>query len=165
MIRCFRKDLRPSIRAELDARGRDLDSWEEAVEKAVNAEAKALLQSSASTRDMDSRCPRGNRPARKEEKDSKNKSADSASADTSSGKQSSSTQQTSSANPKKDQDHQRGSRQQGDRQRQGQSHDSPATGVNASTVKKEVKDISQVKCYNCHQKGHYATKCPQRPKN
>ena len=114
MIRCFREGLRPSIRAQLDARGRDLDSWEEAVEKAVNAEAKALLQSSASTRDMDSRCPRGNRPARKEEKDSKNKSADSASADTSSGKQSSSTQQTSSANSKKDQNH-----QQGDFRRQG----------------------------------------------
>ena len=107
MFQYFREGLRLSIRAQLDARGRDLDSWEEAVEKAVNAEAKAMLQSSASTRDMDSRCPRGNRPAKKEDKDSsgKNKSTDSPSADTSSGKQSSSTQQTSS-NPKKDQDHQ-----------------------------------------------------------
>ena len=38
-------------------------------------------------------------------------------------------------------------------------------GVNASTVKKEVKDISQIGCYNCHRKEHYATKCFQRPKN
>ena len=106
MIRYFQEGLRPSVRAQLDARGRDLDSWEEAVEKAVNAEAKALLQSSSSICDMDSRCPKGNRPAKKDEKDSKNKSTDSASADTSSGKQSSSTQQTSSA--KKDQDHQQG---------------------------------------------------------
>ena len=167
MIRCFQERLRLSIQAQLDARSRDLDSWEEAVKKAVNAEAKALLQSSASTRDMDSRCPRGNRPTRKEKKDSsgKNKSTDSVPADTSSGKQSSSTQQTSSANPKKDQDHQQGSRRRGGRRRQGQGHDFPATGVNASTVKKEVKDISQVECYNCHRKGHYATKCPQRPKN
>ena len=106
MIRYFREGLRPSVQAQLDTRGRNHDSWEEAVEKAVNAEAKALLQSSASIRDMDSRCPRGNRPARKEEKDSggKNKSTDSPSTDTSSGKQSSSTQQTSSA--KKDQDYQ-----------------------------------------------------------
>ena len=43
MIRYFREGLRPSVRAQLDARGRDLDSWEEAVEKAVNAKAKALL--------------------------------------------------------------------------------------------------------------------------
>ena len=152
----------------MNARGRDLDSWEEVIEKAINTEVKALLQSSASTRDMDSRCSRGNKPARKEEKDSsgKNKSTDSIPADTSSEKQSSSTQQTSSANPKKNQDHQKGgSWRRGGRQRQGQSHDSPATGVNASTVKKEVKDISQVEYYNCHRKGHYATMCPQRPKN
>ena len=88
IIRYFREGLKPSVRAQLDTRGRNQDSWEEAVEKAVNAEAKALLQSSASICDMDSRCPRGNRPARKEEKDSggKNKSTDSPSADTSSGK-------------------------------------------------------------------------------
>ena len=141
MIRYFREGLRPSVRAQLDARGRDLDSWEEAVEKAVNAEAKAMLQSSSSTREMDSRCPQGNRPAKKEENDSgKNKFTDSALADTSSGKQSSSTQQTSSANPKKHQDHQRGFRRRGG-QRQGRSLDSPATGVNI-IPKKEGKDIS-----------------------
>ena len=166
MIRYFREGLRPSVRAQLDARGKDLDSWEEAVEKAVNAEVKVLLQSSSSIRNMDSRCSRGNRPVKKDEKDSKNKSTDSASADTPSGKQSSSAQQISSINPKKDQDHQQGGfRRRGGRRRQGQTHDSLATGVNASTVKKEVKDISQVKCYNCHRKRHYATKCPQRPKN
>ena len=87
MIRCFLEGLRPSIRAQLDARGRELDSWEEAVEKAVNAEAKALLQPSSSTREIDSKCPRGNRPAKKEEKDSgRTKSTDTPSADVSSGK-------------------------------------------------------------------------------
>ena len=88
MIRCFLEGLKPSVRAQMDTQSRDLDSWEEAVEKAVNAEAKAMLQSSASTRDIDSRCPRGNRPAKKEKKDSsgKNKSTDSSSADTSSEK-------------------------------------------------------------------------------
>ena len=57
MIRYFREGLRPSIRAQLDAQGRDLDSWEEAVEKAVNVETKVLLQSPANTRDIGSRCP------------------------------------------------------------------------------------------------------------
>ena len=166
MIRYFREGLRPSVRAQLDTRGRNYDSWEEAVEKAVNAEAKALLQSFSSIRDMDSRYPRRNRPARKEEKNSgrKNKSTDSPSADTPSGKQSSSTQQTSSA--KKDQDHQQGgSRRREGRRRQGHGHDSPVTGVNATATKKEEKDLSQVECYNCHRKGHYATKCPQKAKN
>ena len=110
------------------------------MEKAVNAEAKAMLQSSASTRDMDSRCPRRNRPAKKEEKDSsgKNKSTDSPSVDTSSGKQSSSTQQTSS-NPKKDQDHQRGPRPRGRQGEQGRNTDSLTTGINIVPTK-EGKD-------------------------
>ena len=43
MIRCFLEGLKPSVRAQMDTRGRDLSSWEEAVEKAVNAEAKAML--------------------------------------------------------------------------------------------------------------------------
>ena len=143
IIRYFRKGLRPSVRAQLDTRGRNQDYWEEAVKKAVNAEAKALLQSFSSICDMDSRCPRGNRPVRKEEKDSggKNKSTDSLSADTSSRKQSSSTQQTSSA--KKDQNHQQGGfRRRGNRQRQGRGHDSSATGVNATAIKKKEKDLS-----------------------
>ena len=63
MIRYFLKGLRPSIRVQLDARGRELGSWEEAVEKTINTEAKALLQSASSTREMDQRCRRGNRLA------------------------------------------------------------------------------------------------------
>ena len=142
MIRHFREGLRPSVRAQLDTRGRNQDSWEEAVEKAVNAEAKALLQSSSSIRDMDSRSPQGNRPAKKEEKNSggKNKSTDLPSADTFSGKQSFSTQHSFT---KKDQDYQQGGswRREG-RQRQGRRHDFLATGVNHPAVKKEKKDLS-----------------------
>ena len=120
----------------MDARGRDIDSWEEAVKKAVNAEAKALLQSFASTHDMDSKCSRENRPAKKEEKDfgRKNKSTDSIPADISSGKQSSSTQQTSSADPKKD-------HSGGPWHGRGQGQDLPAMGVIA-TPKKEELDLS-----------------------
>ena len=156
MIQYFWKDLRPSIRAQLDVRDRDLDSWEEAVKKAVNVEAKALLQSPANTRDMDSRCSQGNNPAKKEEKDSggKNKSTNSVLADIFSGKQSSSTQQTSSAHSKKD--------HRGDpRRRRGQSQDSLTMGVNVNPKKKEV-DLSQVDCFYCRKKGHYTNKCPQK---
>ena len=158
MIRYFREGLRPSVRAQLDARGRDLDSWEEAVEKAVNAEAKALLQSSSSTHDMDSRYPQENRPAEKEEKNSggKNKSTDSAPADVPSGKQTSSTHQ------KKDQNYQGGPRHRGRRGRR-RGQDSPATGVNI-TLEKEEKDISHIKCFHCRRKGHFANKCLQKKK-
>ena len=61
-----------------------------------------MLQSSASTRNMDSRYPQGNWKKDEKNSDGKNKSTDSASANTSIGKQSFSTKQISSANPKKD---------------------------------------------------------------
>ena len=45
----------------------------------------------------------------------------------------------------------------------------PATGVNTTKIvkkdKDKVKDLSHVKCYICKQKGHYANKCPAKPKN
>ena len=87
MIQYFWEGLTPSIWAQLDAQGRKLNSWEEAIKKAVNIKVKTLLQSSSSTHKMESRCPQGNKPMKKEEKDPKRtKSIDTLSADTSSSK-------------------------------------------------------------------------------
>ena len=44
MIRYFWEGLRPLVRVEMEQRGRELDSFEELVEKAVDAEAKAALR-------------------------------------------------------------------------------------------------------------------------
>ena len=135
-------------------------------EKTVNAEVKAMFQSSVSTRNMDSRCPKGNRPARKEKKDSneKNKSIDSPSADTSNRIQFSSTQQIS-FNPKKNQDHQRNPRRRGGQEGQGRNTDFLATDVNIVPTKEgKDRDISKVNCFNCHWKEYYSKKCPQNPK-
>ena len=154
MTQCFLKSLKPSIRAQLDIRGRDLKSWKAAVEKTINAKAKAIFYSSSSTRDMDSRCPQGNRPATKEEKNSskKNKFTDFAPANISSGKKSSSTQQTFSSHPKKDQNHCRSPRR-----RKEQSQDSPATGI-TTTPKKKEGDLSEVDCFHCRKKSYYANR-------
>ncbi len=65
LIRYFREGLHPSIRAQLDHRGQDLDVWEEVVEKAGDAEAKANLQPPFYIREIDSRCPKGHRPSAK----------------------------------------------------------------------------------------------------
>lgn len=43
MIRYFREGLKLSIKAEMDQRGREFNSFQELVEKAVKAEAKAAL--------------------------------------------------------------------------------------------------------------------------
>ena len=68
MIRYFCEGLRPSIRAQLDVRDRDLDSWDEVVDKTVDAEAKASLQAPSGTREMDSQYLRGQRPTKKDDK-------------------------------------------------------------------------------------------------
>ena len=49
----------------------NLDFWDEVVDKTVDAEAKANLQAPSGTREMDSQCPQGQRPTKKEDKDSK----------------------------------------------------------------------------------------------
>ena len=34
-----------------------------------------------------------------------------------------------------------------------------------SSAKGKKQDMSKVKCFHCHQHGHYATNCPQKKKN
>ena len=63
LIRFFREGLKPSVKTQMEQRGWELDSWEQLIEKAIEAEAKAGLQPSFILREMDQRCPRGNRPA------------------------------------------------------------------------------------------------------
>ena len=53
MIRYFGEDLKLSIRAEMEQRGRELDSFEELVEKAKDVETKAALRPRAYARDTD----------------------------------------------------------------------------------------------------------------
>ena len=64
LIRYFREGLQPFIRAQLDARGRDLDSWDEVVEKIVNAEAKTSLQLHSRTSKIDSKYPQSKRSSK-----------------------------------------------------------------------------------------------------
>ncbi len=51
----FQEGPRPSIRAKLDHQGRDLDMWEEVMEKADDVKAKANLQPPFYVREIDSR--------------------------------------------------------------------------------------------------------------
>ena len=53
IIRYFREGLRPSIQAQLDVRDRDLDFWDEVVDKTVDAKANASLQTPFGIKEMD----------------------------------------------------------------------------------------------------------------
>ena len=51
----------------MDHQRRDLDTWEEVVEKAGDAEAKANLEPPSYVWEIDSRCPKGHRPSSKKD--------------------------------------------------------------------------------------------------
>ncbi len=131
------------------------------MEKAGDVEAKANLQPPFYVRDIDVRCPKGHRPsAKKDKEDTYRKPQNEAFKDKNKTKSHSSStfaNQPQTQAPKKDK---RGCR--------GGYGGHPATGVYATEVAKKdksPKDLSHIECYTCHQKGHYATKCLDKPKN
>ena len=63
MIWHFRDGLRLSMRVEMEQGSQELDSFEELVEKAVNAEAKAVLRPHSYARKTDQHRLRGSRPS------------------------------------------------------------------------------------------------------
>ena len=59
MICYFRESFKASIKIEMEQQDRESMDFEEMVQRAVNAKAKAGLRSSTMVRDLDVRCPRG----------------------------------------------------------------------------------------------------------
>ncbi len=128
------------------------------MDKAGDAKAKANLQPPFYVRDIDARCPKDHCPlAKKDKENTYREPQNEASKDKDKAKSHSSStfaNQPQTQAPKKDKCGRWGSH--------------PATGVNATKVAKKdkaPKDLSHIKCYTCHQKGHYATKCPDKQKN
>ena len=63
ILKYFQEDLRPSILAKLQNEDHELKNFLQIVKKVVIAEAKANLQSRATTKDMDQYCPQNSRSA------------------------------------------------------------------------------------------------------
>ncbi len=158
LIRYFQEGLCPSIQAQLNYQGRDLDGWEEGVEKAGNAEVKANLQPPFYVRDINARCPKGHCPsAKKDKEDTYQEPQNKASKDKDKAKSHNS---SISANQPWTQALKKNKR--------GCRGGHLATGVNATEVAKKhkaPKHLSYIECYTCYQKGYYTTKCPDKPKN
>ncbi len=130
------------------------------MEKAGDVEAKANLQPPFYVRNINAKCPKGHRPSSKNKEDTYREPQSKASKDKDKAKSHNSTSanQPQTQAPKKDKCSRRG----------GYGGGHPATGVNATEIAKKdkaPKDLSHIECYTCHQKGHYATKCPDKPKN
>ncbi len=135
--------------------------WKEVVKKAGDAEAKANLQSPFYVGEINSRYSKDYRPsAKKNKEDIYQESQNEASKDkdkTKSHSSSTSANQSQTQIPKKNK-----------RGRRGGHGGHPVTGVNAIKVAKKdkaPKDLSYIEYYTCHQKDHYATKYPDKPKS
>ena len=139
--------------------------FEEMVQKAVNAEAKAGLRSNIMVRESDFCCLKSHRPSHntflkiqtqgsshkdlfrsKEFKPKDSKQAPS---------------RNNAAKPAKKEDRKKKKKRLRNQKREHTGEQTLATRVNTKAPKKKLK----ARCLNCHKKGHYANECTEPPKN
>ena len=178
MICYFRKGLKPSIKVEIKQQDQEAMDFKEMVQRAVNAEAKAALRSSAMVWDSDIRCLWGHRfssstAAKVQTQETSTKEPRPEKSRT---KEAKPAKEKASAPPRTNvaEFSEQGKKDIKDkkwrfREKKERSEDILATGDNAIDVSKKKKkkrdcDTSEVMCYNCNKKGHFANICT-KPKN
>ena len=171
LIRIFRDGLKPSIAAQMEQRGRENDTWEELVEKAIEAEAKVSLLPSPFVRDMDQRCPRGNRftTMSKSQASSTWDLWDEPSLEkalASNKPPHSSRSENGNTSNKKTWKEKKKKQRCRDAEQAGKDLTS-AIAVNTSSTKTHFwrKDSSLITYYNCNKKGHYTDQCSEPREN
>ena len=156
MIRYFEKDLKSSIKAEIDQDATHLDDYKELVTKIVRAEAKAGLQPSSYVRKTDIQVLQRSRPAYTTMHKVQIQEMIHCEENSKASKAPASTPESEPSNKaKKD----KKKKQHKDRK---ESRDSITlvNGVNTAKVgvkkrrKKKKKDASEITCYKCNKLGH-----------
>ena len=147
----------------MEQQDRESMDFEEMVQRAVNAEAKAGLRSSTMVRELDARCPRGHRPShhtsskvqtqgstakKPHSKEPKPKDPKPA------------LLYDNAAEPAKKKDRKGKKKRLRNQRREHTGEQTSATGVNTKAPKKKLK----ARCFNWNKKSHYANECT-KPKN
>ena len=164
LICYFCDGLRPSIRAQTNKRVQDLDTWEEAIKKTIDAEAKAACQPQSLRKEMDNRCPQCHWPTKTDEparepSDTDNNSFRPQESKTQALQRSENADTSEKAWKEKKKNDQRNKRD-----RRAQEGSTLATGINTKTSggdnskRKNRPDPVQITGWNCNQKGHYSSK-------
>ena len=168
MICYFREGLKSSIKVEIEQQDRESMDFEEIVQKPVNAEAKAGLTSSTMIRELDALCSKGHRPSHNT----------SLTVQIQGSKHSSSSKEPKPKDPKPvpscdnaaelaKKDDRKDNKKKLQNHRREQNEQTLATGDNTKAPKKKKKrrDPSEVTCFNCNKKVHYAKNCTMPLKN
>ena len=175
MIWYFRKGLRLSVRVEMEQRGRELDSFKELVKKTVDTKAKAALRPRSYACETDQHCLRGSQPsaakANTQGQPIKNQRVK---------KLKSKPQKSKALAPQRFDNAETFEKAWKKKKKnnwkfwQSRRSDDVSSRVTAAIGGNMTnnpvrgswpqKDVSQIICYNCNKKGHYATKCPKPPK-
>ena len=154
----------------MEQQDRESMNFEEMVQRAVNAEARAGLRSSTKVRDLDARCPRDHRPSHNTSV--KVQTQGSSHKDSSRSKEPKpkdpkpAPSRDNAAEPTKKENRKNKKKKRRNRKRE-QNEQPLATDANTKVPKKKRKryDPSEVTCFNCDKKGHYASDCIKPPKN
>ena len=159
----------------MEQRGRELDNWDALVEETIDS-----LQPPSFLRERDQRFPHGNRLAHtivakskaSPTRDSRDKT--SAYSEKAQYKPPHSSHQYSSRSENGETFDKETRKEKKRTQRcreaeQGGKGSTPVTGVDASSTagrtRPRRKNLSQITCYKCNKKGHYATKYPEPKRN
>ena len=167
LIQFFQEGLKPLIKAQMEPRSQEYDSWDELVKKTVAAEAKANLKPSYYSQDMDNCCPKRNRPSHTI------LSKYQSSRDNHPEKEKTWTLQVqkkltwspSSGSPWPDNDDSAKKKACKEKKKKFRKDSStPATSFNATSTNGN-RDLSQVVCFNCNKKGHLLRNCSKPKKD
>ncbi len=169
--RTFYDWLRPLINLWIDKVGRQQLPWDKLVRAANKAEAKARIHKN---QHLDQRCPKGKRPVKLRLKDSNEQFSKKTKAAPPQQKSAGSPQSDQAAEKAQKEKKKNWHRKERKRKEAGaNSEGTTATDSNATGEKKNSgqnrgqnkgqnrsqQDLSQIICWNCYKKRHYATDC------
>lgn len=153
----------------MEQQRQELDSWKELVKKAINVETKASLQPQSILREMDQRCPHGNRPSHstlaksqtftRDFRDDPIKKPEAPAPKP----PNSSRSESSKTFDKKAQKKKKKQRRLDLKQEWKDSSSTPPIGANNCSG--TSKDLTKIICFNCKKKRHYSRNCSTPEKN